>query len=621
MPIGAEPLPDGGVDFRVWAPKRKRVEVVIEAGPGAGTSTELEAENDGYFSAVVPAAAHGSIYRFRLDDDALLPDLASRFQPEGPHGPSRVVDSGLYEWSDDAWRGPDLRRPVLYELHVGTFTPEGTWAAAAQKLPELLDIGINIVEIMPIADFPGRFGWGYDGVCLYAPTRLYGEPDDLRAFVDRAHALGMGVLLDVVYNHFGPDGCWHSLFSDDYFSKKHITDWGIALNFDGANNAPVREFVIENAAYWIREFHFDGLRLDATQSIYDDTTPHILTEVAGAARAAASERTLFISAENEPQLPLLVRPVEQGGYGIDALWNDDFHHSARVAATGRWEAYYSEYRGTPQELISALRWGYLYQGQFYEWQENRRGLAALDLQPWQFIHYLENHDQVANSGRGLHLHQLTNPAQMRALTALLLLGGPAPLLFQGQEFASSAPFLYFADHNPELAEKVRAGRREFLQQFPSLATADAQRELDRPDDPETFERSKLNWAERDAHEWSVRLHRDLITLSRADATLGLRDREHMEAAVLTNDSFLIRFMGADHDDRLLIVNLGRQVTYSPAPEPLLAPPAGCVWEVLWSSEDVCYGGNGTPAVETPNGWELPAHSAVLLSPVKPRSRS
>ena len=621
MPIGAEPLDDGGVEFRVWAPKRETVEVVIEGGPGEGTTVALESEPGGYFSGVVPAAADGSLYRFRLDNEQLLPDVASRFQPDGPHGPSRVVDARLREWTDDAWKGPDLSRPVIYEVHIGTFTREGTWQAAARKLPLLVDLGVSIIEIMPIADFPGRFGWGYDGVSLFAPTRLYGEPADLAAFIDRAHALGISVILDVVYNHFGPDGCYHAAYADSYFSTKHITEWGAALNFDGPDSGPVREFVIANAACWIREYHFDGLRLDATQSVFDDSNPHILTEAGIAARAAAGERTLFIAAENEPQHAQLVRPIDDGGYGLDALWNDDFHHSARVAATGRTEAYYSDYRGTPQELISALRWGYLYQGQFYEWQEQRRGRAALDLQPRHFIHYLQNHDQVANSGAGQRLNQLTSPAQLRALTAVLLLGGATPMLFQGQEFAATTPFLYFADHNPELAQLVRAGRKEFLSQFPSLATADVQRELDPPDDPATFEHCKLDWAERDAHEPIYRLHRDLIALSRGDLTLSRRERERVQGAVLTNESFLMRFFGDAGDDRLLLVNLGRQASYSPAPEPLLAPPDGCVWQVLWSSEDVCYGGGGTPVVETEHGWDLPAHSAILMSPVSSRTRT
>ena len=459
MPIGAEPLDDGGVEFRVWAPKREDVEVVIEGGPGAGTIVTLEPESEsaGYFSAIVPAAADGTLYRFRLDGTDIVPDVAARFQPEGPHGPSRVVDPRGREWSDHDWSGADLSRPVMYEMHVGTFTPEGTWRAAAHKLPLLADLGVSIIEIMPVADFPGRFGWGYDGVCLFAPSRLYGEPADLVAFVDRAHALGIGVILDVVYNHFGPDGCYHAAYADSYFSTKHITEWGAALNFDGPDSGPVREFVIANAAHWIREYHFDGLRIDATQSIFDDSNPHILTEVATAARAAGGDRKLFIAAENEPQLAQLVRTVEEGGYGLDALWNDDFHHSARVAATGRTEAYFSDYRGTPQELISALRWGYLYQGQFYEWQEQRRGRAALDLQPRHFIHYLQNHDQVANSGTGQRLNQICAPAQLRALTAVLLLGGATPMLFQGQEFAATTPFLYFADHNAELARLVQCG--------------------------------------------------------------------------------------------------------------------------------------------------------------------
>src|SRR5919107_1486714 len=269
LPVGAEVLPGGGVHFRVWAPGRSRVEVVLE-GAGDGAAFRLEPEEDGYFSALVERAGEGALYRFRLDgDEYLYPDPASRFQPLGPHGPSRVVDASSFEWTDKDWRGAALKGQVVYELHVGAFTREGTLAAAAAELKELASLGVTCVELMPVAEFPGRFGWGYDGVCLFAPTHLYGEPDDLRAFVNEAHQHGVAVILDVVYNHLGPDGNYLGQFSRHYFTDRHKTEWGEALNFDGYAAAPVREFFLSNARYWVEEFHFDGLRLDATQSIKD----------------------------------------------------------------------------------------------------------------------------------------------------------------------------------------------------------------------------------------------------------------------------------------------------------------------------------------------------------------
>jgi maltooligosyltrehalose trehalohydrolase len=456
LPVGADPLPTGGVHFRVWATRRRRVIVALEAGPGAPGAVELARCADGYFAGLAPRAAAGTRYRYRLDDDpAAYPDPAARFQPDGPHGPSEVIDPADFPWTDADWPGVPPAGQVLYELHVGTFTPEGTWAAAARELAFLRDVGVTVVEVMPVAEFPGRFGWGYDGVALFAPTRLYGRPDDFRAFVDQAHARGLGVILDVVYNHVGPDGNYLDRFSPDYFTDRYTTDWGAAINYDGETAGPVREFVTANAAYWVREFHFDGLRLDATQNVYDASDRHILADLAAAARRAAGRRAVLLVAENEPQDVRLVRPVEHGGYGLDLLWNDDFHHSAMVALTGRAEAYYTDYRGAPQEFISALKYGYLYQGQWYDWQHKPRGTPAFGAPPAAFVTFTQNHDQVANSGAGLRAHAQTSPGRLRALTALLLLGPGTPMLFQGQEFASSSPFLYFADHKPDLAAKRR----------------------------------------------------------------------------------------------------------------------------------------------------------------------
>jgi maltooligosyltrehalose trehalohydrolase len=555
------------------------------------------------------------LYRYRLDDSArLYPDPASRFQPNGPHGPSQVIDPKTFQWTNGAWPGVRLEGQVIYEMRLGTFTQQGTWEAARYELPELADAGITLIEVMPVADFVGRYGWGYDGVALFAPSHLYGIPDDCRRFVDCAHALGLGVILDVVYNHVGPDGNYLAYFSAEFFTDRYSTDWGAAINFDGEHAGPVREFFLANAGYWIDEFHFDGLRLDATQDIHDQSPTHILAAIARQVRQASRGRSTLLVAENEPQHTKLVRPPEQGGYGLDALWNDDFHHSAMVALTGHNEAYYTDYQGTPQEFISALKWGYLYQGQWYKWQAQRRGTPTFGLKPATFVTFLQNHDQIANSGSGLRCHQLTSPGRYRAMTALMLLGPRTPMLFQGQEFAASSPFLYFADHSEELAPLVRRGRAEFLSQFPSIACPEIRARLPDPGDPRTFEQSKLDLSERQQHAEIYALHRDLLKLRRQDPALRSQRPGSMDGAVLGPQAFVLRFFAENGLDRLLIVNLGSDLHYNPAPEPLLAPPENMRWETLWSSEDPCYGGSGTPPLETEDNWHIPGEAAVVLLP-------
>lgn len=617
LPLGAEVLPDGTVHFRVWAPRSGSVSVELGQAPKAlsksGLATRLRPEGNGYFSGHVPEAAAGMHYRFRLERGS-FPDPASRFQPEGPHGPSQVVNPTTFQWTDSAWKGLDRSSHVFYEMHIGTFTKEGTWTAALERLPHLRDLGISVLELMPVADFPGCFGWGYDGVNLFAPTRLYGKPDDFRAFVNRAHQLGLGVILDVVYNHLGPDGNYLKEFSDSYFTDRYSNEWGEAINFDGPDSVPVREFFIGNAGYWVEEYHLDGLRLDATQQIFDNSAENVMTAITDKVRQAARGRGTFVVAENEPQHTRLVRPPEQGGYGIDALWNDDFHHEAMVALTGRNEAYYSDYKATPQEFISALKWGYLFQGQHYKWQKQRRGTPAFGLEPWQFINYIQNHDQIANSLRGARAHQLTSPARLKALTALMLLGPGSPMLFQGQEFAASSPFFYFADHNSELAKLVAKGRKEFLSQFKTIACADSEMLLANPESPETFRRSKLDFAEQEKHAEMYALHRDLIKLRREDPVFSKPRRGGMDGAVLGGEAFALRFFGKEGNDRLLLVNFGLDLNLNPAPEPLLAPVEDHIWRMIWSSEDPRYGGCGTPPLETQENWWIPGQAAVVLVP-------
>lgn len=617
LPIGAEVVPGVGVNFRVWAPKHTAVDVVIEKD---GSAHALQEERGGYFSGTVPGLASGARYRFRLGGGRLVPDPASRFQPEGPYGPSEVVDPSAYRWADRDWNGPaSAERLVFYELHVGTFTREGTWAAAAEQLPYLADLGVTAVEVMPLHEFPGRFGWSYDGVDLFAPYHGYGAPDDVRRFVDRAHGLGIAVLFDVVFNHLGPEANVLNDYSDDYVSKRHRTEWGDALNFDGPNSGPVREFILANAGYWVDEFHADGLRVDATQALFDETSEpsrHIVAAIARRIREAAGGRNVLAVGESEPQRAGLLRPTDQGGYGYDMLWSDDFHHAARVVATGSREGYYNDYLGSPQEFVSAYKRGWLYQGQWNLRQGKRRGTAALDVAPRAFIFYLQNHDQVANTLGGARLHAQTDPARYRALSALLLLAPATPLIFQGQEFAASSPFHYFGDLKPEIADEMWQGRRKFVRQFRSLATDEMQARIPRPDDPEVFAASKLDHAERDrgTRALVLALYRDLLRLRREDPVFS-DGRPDVDGAVLGPEAFVVRWFGPGGEDRLLVANLGVELRLEVAPEPLLAPPDGKRWRVLWSSEDPRYGGSGTPAPESEElNWRLIGHSVLVCGP-------
>ncbi len=614
VPVGAELVADGsGTYFRVWAPQHKSLKVTFkEAGRQA---VALANEGNGYFSEFVPGVQAGTRYKYQLERGEEYPDPASRYQPAGPHGWSEIVDPDSFRWSDADWPGIKLEGQVLYEMHLGTFTPQGVWRSAAEKLPYLRDTGVTVIEVMPVADFPGKFGWGYDVVQPYAPASIYGTPEDMRAFVNQAHATDLAVILDVVYNHLGPDGNYLTKFSPFYFTTRHKTDWGEAINFDGPESGPVREFFRENAAYWIREFHLDGLRLDATQDMHDESEPHILAEITCAARTAAANRSILLVAENEPQNTRLIQPVEQGGYGLDALWNDDYHHTAMVAVTGQADAYYTDYRGTAQELLSAVKYGYLFQGQWYRWQEKRRGAPTFGLPRAAMINFVQNHDQVSNSARGQRLQELTSPGMFRAITALTLLAPGTPMLFQGEEFGASTPFLYFADHKPELAERIKAGRLEFLGQWRSLTLPEMQKYFYDPHAAETFETCKLNFDEVDTHAGIYALHRDLLRIRREDPILSRQGRDGLDGAVFSPQCLVVRFFSpGNREDRLLLVNLGIEVNLNPAPEPLLAPPLSAEWVKAWSSEDPQYGGCGTASLDTEQNWKIPGQAAVLLHP-------
>jgi len=623
LPIGAEVTSEGVVDFRVWAPRRRKIAVVIPREAGLPElSFPLSQSSDGYFSGTVEGIGPGTRYGLRLDaEPRLVPDPASRFQPDGPWGLSQVIDPEVFPWTDATWAGVRPEGQVLYEMHVGAFTREGTWEAALCELPELARIGITVVEVMPVADFVGEFGWGYDGVSMFAPTRLYGDPDDFRRFVDRAHACGIGVVLDVVYNHYGPVGNSLGEFSSRYSTDRYPNEWGASPNFDGDDAAPVREFVEANVRHWIGEYHLDGLRFDATQSVHDRSDEHILTRLVAAARASAPGREILLIAENEPQHVRLVRPPESGGHGMDSLWNDDFHHSAMVRLTGHNEAYYSDYLGSADEFLAAVKHGFLYQGQTSRWQKQRRGTSTRGLPATSFVTFLQNHDQIANSGLGERIDRLTSPGRLRAMTALWLLAPQTPMFFQGQEFAASSPFLYFADNSGNQADCVAEGRRRFLSQFPTLASEEAVRCLAAPEARETFERCRLDFSERARHATTYRLHIDLLRLRRQDPLFRRQRSDLLEGVSLSRDCVAIRFLDERGADRLLIANFGCDLPIAPAPQPLLAPPEDRCWKLLWSSNQIEYGGVGTPPLENDSGWRIPGECAVVLraDPIDARS--
>jgi maltooligosyltrehalose trehalohydrolase len=615
-PIGAELIGENQTHFRVWAPKAREVDVVFEgAAEAIPKFLPLTAESGGYFSGPANAGA-GTRYRFRVNvGENFYPDPASRFQPDGPHGSSCVVDPTKFQWNDAKWTGLKLEGQIIYEMHVGTFTDEGTWRAAAEQLPELSRIGITVIEMMPVAEFPGRFGWGYDGVDLFAPSHLYGTPDHLRAFVDRAHSLGLGVILDVVYNHFGPDGNYLGVFSDEYLLRGKGHEWGDVINFDGPNSGPVREFFITNGCYWIEEFHFDGFRFDATHAIRDDSDEYIIGAVGRAARKAAGSRSIILVAENDLQESKMTRPQNEGGDGLDGMWNDDFHHSAIVALTGENVGYFSDYSGKPQEFVSAAKYGFLYQGQALSWRKVLRGTPTFGIPPEAFVCFVENHDQIANTGTGDRPRFQTSPGRYRAITALLLLGPWTPLLFQGQEFGAFSPFLFFADVGDDSVRgEIRKGRAELLAPFLSLNEEETLRSLPAPDAPEAFSRCKLDFSQREKNRELYNLHIDLLKLRREDSRFR-QGTGGIDGAVLGPLSCILRYHSDGSNDRLLVVNFGERQGLHPASEPLLAPPAGSRWETLWTSESQRYGGNGASVNATPEQWILPAESTVALRAV------
>ena len=516
MPFGAQVLAGGGVRFRLWAPGVESVAVLLD---GEGDLL-MSAVGEGWFELRHPAARAGSRYQFRLPDGLRVPDPASRFNPDDVDGRSEVIDPASFDWTDQNWQGRPWHEAVIYEVHVGCFSPAGTFAGLQQRLDYLAELGVSAIEIMPVADFPGRRNWGYDGVLPFAPDSAYGRPDDCKRLIDAAHARGLMVLLDVVYNHFGPQGNYLQAYAADFFNPRQATPWGAAINFAGPNSRPVRDFFIHNALYWVEEFHFDGLRLDAVHAIRDESSPDIVEELAAAIRQGPGrERHVHLVLENDRnESRYLSRDRAGQPRQASAQWNDDVHHVLHVLASGEVDGHYADYASAPVHLLSrCLSEGFAYQGEPSPFRHGqRRGEPSGHLPPAAFINFLQTHDQVGNRPFGERLCQLADPAALEALTAVLLLAPPIPLLFMGEEFAASQPFLFFCDFDAELARAVSEGRRHEFSRFSRFADPAAQALIPDPSAAATFNACVLDWSVvgQEPHRAVLDLYRRLLLLRR-----------------------------------------------------------------------------------------------------------
>ncbi|HYC02097.1 MAG TPA: malto-oligosyltrehalose trehalohydrolase [Azospirillaceae bacterium] len=506
MPFGAEVREDGRVRFRLWAPSHEAVRLEID-----GEEVELEREEGGWHGLTTDRAKPGSRYRFVLPDGLKVPDPASRHQPEDIHGPSEVIDPRDFSWRDTAWKGRPWEEAVVYEMHVGAFTPEGTFRAAIDRLDHLVQLGVTAIEVMPVADFPGARNWGYDGVLLYAPDASYGRPEDFKAFVDAAHQRGLMVMLDVVYNHYGPEGNYLHAISPAFFTEKHHTPWGAAVNFDDTGSEIVREFVVHNALYWIEEFHLDGLRLDAVHAIMDSGPRHLLEELAERVRASTDRPVHLVLENEENQASRLERDGDNKPRQFSAQWNDDVHHVLHVGVTGESAGYYGDYHGQPEKLARALAEGFAFQGEVMPYRGHERGEPSGRLPPTAFVNFLQNHDQVGNRAFGDRITDTASPDAVRAAAATYLLAPQIPMIFMGEEWASAKPFPFFADFGPELSDAVREGRRKEFARFPEFQDPETRERIPDPTAEGTFLSAKLDWEalseERHAHwlDWYRRV--------------------------------------------------------------------------------------------------------------------
>lgn len=494
MPTFGPVVQRDGCLFRLWARTGAKIELILDGEPNR-SPIAMSPDGNAIYRAHVGGAGAGTRYWFKIDGAGPFPDPASRFQPLGVHGPSQVVEPDSFPWKANEFQAPALRDLTIYELHVGTFTPAGTFLALVDKLDYLRHLGINAIELMPIADFAGEYNWGYDGVSLYAPAHSYGTPDDFRRLVDEAHARGLAVYLDVVYNHLGPDGAYHSAFAPQFYTQKRKTLWGDGLNFDGAGSDKVRAYFVESALAWIYDYRVDGLRADATHAIQDDSDPPFLAELTERVHAAARlmGRDIFIVAEDERNERRLVIPAQQGGYGFDAVWSDDFHHQMRRRLAGDNDGYYRDFNGATESIAKTIRKGWFFTGQFSSHAGHGRGTSPDGLSYESRVFCIQNHDQIGNRAFGDRLSSEISSPAWYAASALLLMSPEVPLLFMGQEWAAQEPFLFFTNHHEELGRLVTAGRRKEFERFSAFADPANREKIPDPQRIETLQRSKLDW--------------------------------------------------------------------------------------------------------------------------------
>ncbi len=554
--FGAIPT-SAGVRFEVWAPETRALVLLTQVATGPPIERALERQPDGIWSGTFTDVRAGDRYAYSLDGGRALPDPASRYQPDGVHGWSEVIDPGEFTWTDDGWRGVEPGRAVIYELHVGAFSGHGTFRDVMSRLDYLRDLGVTVLELMPVADFPGRRNWGYDGVSLFAPSHSYGRPEDLRALIDRAHAVGLAVVLDVVYNHLGPEGAYLPAFAPSFFTAQHQTPWGDAVNLDDQRSgagALVRRFLIDNATHWIREYHADGLRLDATHALADDGRVPFVKELTASVRGAA-DRAVLMYAEDFRNASEMVRPRAEGGWDLDGVWADDFHHILRRAVAGDAHGYYRDYAGTVTELADTLANGWLYTGQYSEHLQKARGTDPSGVILEKCVICVQNHDQIGNRPRGGRLHDEIDPAVWRAAVTLLLTAPMTPLLFMGQEWAATSPFLFFTDFEPALGPRVSEGRRREFRHFPAFATEELSRAIPDPQADETFDASRLDWSERRAalHACSLALHRALLHERAARRVLQGSCRTSCDARALDDGTVSVRRSAEGAASDMLIV--------------------------------------------------------------------
>lgn len=582
-----------GVRFAVWAPEHDRCRVTVADAHGERTLEMTKSDND-IWSITDALAGAGARYAFLPGDEMETPDIYSRFQPDGVHGRSEVIDPSVFPWTDQAWCGVRAEDAIVYEIHVGTYTPEGTWDALTQQLPKLAELGVTVLEIMPVAQCPGNRNWGYDGVDHFAPANYYGRPDDMRRFVDAAHSLGLAVILDVVYNHFGPEGNYTGRYSPYYLSTTNKTDWGPALNWDGDHSGHVRQWAIDNVCSWVTEFHIDGFRFDATQALLDSSSVNILCELGERAREAAGDKALYLVAEDARHDIARTRAIARGGDAMDAVWADDFHHEMRVHLTNDSEMWLQYAAGMMPDIAATITDGF---GPFTGRIGKSSGVDDLDPAS-AFVHCIQNHDQVGNRPLGERLHHLINLDRYRVASALLLFDPETPLIFMGQEFASSTPFCFFTDMPEELGKLVTEGRRREFSGFAAFSDPATRDSIPDPQAESTFTRSKLRLEERESNTGIYNLYRDLIQLRRSQPAMRSTDRGTCVATAMGAELIQV-VRSANGQELTLLANFGPETSVS----------IGGDWSLMLSTDDVKYGGTG--AAHQPG--IISARTAVVLT--------